>query len=390
MIMKNTRIINSGKKQDSVRQVLILGAGNIGKSIAHYLAENKAITKIVLFSNDQEELKTAKKMFPLRKLETVYGDINEKKTERLMQRCDFVFNALPGKIALRGMKLVLKTGKNLIDVSDIDYAEYIGFHREAMRKGIMIIPECGFSPGLMNLVIGFETSNFQIIENIEVRAGTLAQDREYFFPVTWNVSDMIEEHLLKATLVKNGKRQSMPPFSGYQEERDKKVGIFETYFAEGLGSLPFTKQARNMSYRIIRPLGFASFFQYLKNHGFFENQPLFIQGKRISPRVYTETLLSRSKEDNIALLFMVLKGKKENVQKRIVWKIFSSAKKYDKLNSMQKITGLVPTTIFQSFLEGNIQHRGIISMEKIGRDKKVFWGTIRKLRKQGISVQRKI
>ena len=57
---------------------------------------------------------------------------------------------------------------------------------------------------------------------------------------------------------------------------------------------------------------------------------------------------------------------------------------------MQKITGLVPTTIFQNFLEGNIQHRGIVSMEKIGKDKKVFWGTIRKLRKQGISVQRKI
>lgn len=370
-------------------RILILGSGSIGKAIAKYLADNEAVSNIALFSNNKKELQDAKKDTGSRKIRTVLGNIFKKKVQPVAQEVDFIFNALPGKIALRGMKLALETRKNLIDVSDIDYAEYIGFHREAMRKSIMIIPECGFSPGLMNLVIGFETSNLQVTENIEVRAGTLAQDREYFFPVTWNVSDMIEEHLLKATLVKNRKRQSVPPFSGYQEERDKKVGIFETYFAEGLGSLPFTRQARNMSYRIIRPLGFAFFFQYLKNHGFFEDQPLFIQGKKISPRAYTETLLSRSKEDNIALLFVVLQGKKENVRKRIVWKIFSSARKHDKLNSMQKITGLVPTAIFQSFLEGSIQHRGIISMEKIGRDKKVFWGTIRRLREQGISIQRK-
>ena len=351
-------------------QVLILGSGFIGRAIAEYMKNNGAVSNIVLFSNNEKELKDAKKEINSRKIRIVLGSILEKKVQLLARQSDFIFNALPGKIGLRGIELAVKAGKNIIDVSDLDYKEYKHFDKEAQKKGIVIIPECGVSPGLGNLIIGAESKVLGNINSIEIQAGTLAPLRPHFFPVTWNVEDLILGHLLPATIIQEGKRKKLPPFSNYQKGLFKEVGEFETYIAEGLSTLPKTIEAKNMVYRVIRPVGFMNFFLYLKNHNLLDD---FSKGEF-------------KKEDNATLLLVTITGKYKTVR----WSVMSFAKKNEKLNSMQKITGLIPAAIFQSFFKGDIQQKGIVLMEKIGKDKKVFQETIKKLRERGIFIQRKI
>ena len=172
-------------------KVLILGSGFIGRAIAKYVKDNGTVLNIVLFSNNEKELKDAKRELNSRKIQTVLGSISEKKVQLLAKESDFIFNALPGKIGLRGMELAVKAGKNAIDVSDLDYKEYKHLDKEAKKKGITIIPECGVSPGLGNLIIGAESRVLGKINSIEIKAGTLAPLRPHFFPVTWNIKVLI-------------------------------------------------------------------------------------------------------------------------------------------------------------------------------------------------------
>lgn len=350
-------------------KVLILGSGLIGRAIAGYVKDNKTVSSIVLFSNNRKELQYAKKEINSKKIQTAFGKISEKKVQILAKQSDFIFNALPGEIGLQGMELAVKAGKNIIDVSDLDYAEYKHLDKEAKKKGIVIIPECGVSPGLSNLIVGGESRVLGKINSIEIKAGTLAPARPHFFPVTWNINDLIAGHLLPATIIQDGKKKKLPPFSGYQKELLKKTGEFETYIAEGLSTLPNTIKAKSMTYRVIRPAGFMDFFLYMKNHNLLDD---FSKGEF-------------KKEDNTTLLLITIAGK----DKRVYWSIMSSAKKNEKLNSMQKITGLVPATVFQLFVEGKIKEKGIVLMEQLGR-KNIFPVVIKKLKESQTIVREEL
>lgn len=320
-------------------KVLILGKGKIGLAVSYYLKKIKAAKKVVFFSNEKE--------------------VND---------FDLLIGALPSGVAEKSLKLALKYKKDLIDVSALPVSFYLKHKKEIQKKGIKVIPGCGVSPGLVNLIAGFESQNFKRLEEIEISAGTLPWKIKYFFPFTWCFEDLIEQHLYPASIIKNGKKIKLPPFSGYKKEKLEKVGEFESYFIEEWNSLLYTLKPQNISFRVIRPIGFYYFFQYFKNYGFLKKENISL----------TRDLLTKKKEDNITLI--LVKVKREN--KEVLWKIFSFAKKGDKLNSMQKITSIVPAVIFCFLAERKIRNPGIIFIEDLVKDKNLFKKIIKEIKKE--------
>ena len=75
---------------------------------------------------------------------------------------------MPNEAAEKGLKLALKYKKDLIDVSALPISFYLKFKKEILKKGIKVIPGCGFSPGLVNLIVGFESQNFKKINRKDI------------------------------------------------------------------------------------------------------------------------------------------------------------------------------------------------------------------------------
>lgn len=327
-------------------RALILGKGSIGRAVFHYLKKLRAVKKAAFFS-DEKEIKN----FAL------------------------LIGALPGAAAEKGLKLALKYKKDLIDISTAAIPFYLKNKKEIFKKGIKVIPGCGFSPGLVNLIAGFESQNFEKINNIEISAGTLPGKSKFFFPFTWCFEDLIEEHL--------------EGFSGYKEEKLKEFGEFESYFIEEWNSLLYTfLKPQNINFRVIRPVGFFHFFQYLKNYGFFKKENIAL----------TKKILTKEKKDNVTLGLVKISGicprlrqgfggqvKKE---KEVIWKIFSFAKKGEKLNSMQKVTALVPAIISGLISQNKIKNSGILFLEEMAKDKELFQEILAKLKKEGVLIKR--
>jgi len=329
-------------------EALILGKGKIGQAIANFLRKNKATKKVAFFSNEKE-----------------------------VKNFDVLIGALPSEVAEKGLKLALKYKKDLIDISALPIPFYLKFKKEINKKGIKVIPGCGFSPGLVNLIVGLESQNLKRIKNIEISAGTLPKNKKFFFPFTWCFKDLIEQHLYPASIIKNGKKIKLPPFSGYKRERLKEAREFESYFIEEWSSLPRSLKLKNLSFRVIRPIGFFYFIQYLKNYGFFKKENL----------PFTKKILTSKKADNVTLALVKIDGAK----KKIVWRIFSEAKKNEKLNSMQKITALISVIILNLLSQNKIKEKGIIFMEKIGRDKRLFKIILKELKKEkSLTISRKM
>ena len=349
-------------------RVLILGKGRVGQAVAYYLKKFKAAKKTAFFDN-----------------------------ERQIKNFDILIGALPSKVSEKGLKLALKYKKDLIDVSAVAIPFYLKHKKEIFKKGIKVIPGCGFSPGLVNLIVGFEWQNFDKIENIEIEAGTLPTGTNFFFPFTWCFEDLIEEHLegfsgykeerLKDIGEGEENKFSSSPFANAREGEENKFSSspfvktreYESYFIEEWNSLLYTFKSQNISFRVIRPIGFFHFFQYLKNYGFFKKENIS----------FTKKILTEGKKDNITLGLVKISGICQQKKKEVLWRIFSFAKKQEKLNSMQKITALVPVIVFNLISQNKIQNSGISFLEEIGKNKELFQEILIIIRKEGILIKRK-
>lgn len=339
-----------------MKRLLILGSGLMGHALVEILSSYDKV-KVDAFSNDKEQLKRLN-------VNSICGDITNL-DENFLKRYDLIIGALPSKISLAAMKKIIKAKKNMIDVSEAEAQEYLKLADEAVNAQLTIIPECGLSPGLMNFLIGYESTQFDELDNIEIKAGTLAENP---FPVTWCPEDLAEEYVWPARIVRGGKIKELKPLSDKKEELLPRIGGVETFYLDGLGSLLQTIKAENMSYRGIRPLGFVAVTEQLSLEG-------------LTKLAYE----SQHKLDhNTTAMFIDLYGKKEKKARSSHWQLFAESD--EEFNSMQRAVASVALTFIRAYLEGKISEKGMLLMEKLGKQQPLVKKVLSSLKEQGIEI----
>jgi len=302
--------------------VLILGKGRIGKTIFHHLKKQR-----------------------------IRAFFEEKK----VKEADLIVNCLPGKVATKGFKLAFLKNKDLIDISDVDFDFYFKRRKQIEKKKILVIPNCGFCPGLLNFILAFEL-NKKGTEKVEIVAGSFSP-KKFFFPFLWCFEDLILEHKIPSFQFLYKKRKKFPPFSGYRLEKFLKFET-ESYFApSGLEYLPKKLKIKNFTFRVLRPKGFFHFFKFLESYGLFDGKEKEILKK----------FLERKKEDNFTMAKIEIFFQKRKIS--IFLKSFS--RKNEKFNSMQKITSILPLAIIKEISSGEFKEKGLIFPEDLAKKEKI-------------------
>jgi len=310
------------------KKALILGQGRIAGAVAYYLKKNNPSWAVSYLSSDRE-----------------------------VRNADILIGALAGALGEKGLGLALKYRKNLIDISDLDPPFYLRRKKEIEKSGITVLPGCGFSPGLVNFILGRELSSLEGIKEIEIKAGSLSS-RKLFFPFLWCFEDLALEHQIPSWQIRAGKKRKFPAFAGYKKEKFFGIEAESYYCASGFENILDKTKLKNFSCRVLRPLGFGKFFGFLKNAGFLskENQ------------AFTKKVVEANAEDNITLAQINISAKDRKVR----WLIKACSKKNETLNSMQKMTA-APAAAMAGFLVcGRIKKAGLLFMEDLGGDAGVF------------------
>lgn len=323
--------------------IVILGNGRIARAISCYLKKNRPGYKVTLLTKGGNEIK----------------------------ECALIIGALAGSLGQDCLKLALRYKKNLIDVSDLDPEFYLERKARIEKSGITVIAGCGFSPGLVNLILGKELSLNPDIQEIEVKAGSLSPNR-HFFPFLWCFEDLILEHQIPSWQILEGKKKKFPPFAGYQKEKFFGIEAESYLCASGFENLLEKPELKSFQCRVVRPDGFMTFFNFLQNQGFLKKENLMLSKK----------IMEAPKEDNFTLSEIILLTK----SKKILWRLKSHSRKEENLNSMQKITASVPALTAKMLLDNKIKQSGLVFMEDLGRDKLIFDSILSGLRREGIMI----
>lgn len=326
-------------------RVLIIGDGRIGRAAAYYCRRNPSISRVDFLA-----------------------------AQKRLSSYDVFIGALPGELGEKCLALALRWKKNLLDISDVDPPFYLR-HRKAIEKcGILVIPGCGFSPGLVNCILGREAVDNALTRDIEIKAGSLAR-AQYYFPFLWCFEDLVLEHQVPSWQIMDGRKIKCGPFEGYKKEKMFGISAESYYCASGFENVYEKMPARNFICRVVRPEGFREFFLFFNEQG-------FLSGTNCA---FSKQVAEARLEDNSTFAEIIF----STGNKKTKWFLKSHSRKNEPFNSMQKITASVPAVLAGWVADGTLQKRGLVFMEDLGKDTVFFSGLVAMLRARGIGITRR-
>jgi lysine 6-dehydrogenase len=368
-----------------MKKVIILGAGLIGNTIASDLSKDYAVTSVDSNSN---RLKTLSD----KKINTKVSDLSsEKNIKQIIPDYDLVIGALPGFMGFKVLKSIIETGNNVVDISFFPEDPFL-LDELAKKKGVTAVVDCGVSPGLSNIILGYHNQKMKI-KNYKCIVGGLPYKREwpfqykaYFSPI-----DVIEEYTRPARIVIDGKVIEKPALSEPEIINYKEIGKLEAFNTDGLRSLLKTMKIPNMIEKTLRYPGHIELMKIFREVGFFSTKEIEVSGRAIKPIDLTSKLLfpfwtPEKSDEDFTILDLMIEG--EEIEKNTSHKyyIFDRFDKTNQTSSMARTTGYTCSAAARFFLEGKYRRKGICPPEYLGEDESGYNYVLSYLNKKGVKI----
>ncbi|MEF8874367.1 MAG: saccharopine dehydrogenase C-terminal domain-containing protein [Candidatus Thermoplasmatota archaeon] len=360
-----------------MEDILILGAGNVGKTVAYDLFEEYRIT---MADADGEALEKIEKdhRFPVQDAMKMdagkHGELKE-----LIAKYDIVVGALPGDLGYQSVKAAAEAGTDMIDVSFMpeDPFSLDGLIKE---NAVSVVVDAGFGPGLSNVFMGRIQDEMDVIEDAVVRIGGLPLEPRppLHHKVTFSPRDLIQEYVRDARVIRDDEVVKEEPMKDIGEvELNGKE--FEEFYSDGLRTLLKTVDAKNMEETTLRWKGHLEKMKVLKDLGFFEEENLDNTLEVIGP------LMSYESEDFCIMKIEAI-GKKDEEERKMNYFFYDEASK--RFSSMARSTGCSAAVFTRLLMEEKEDiENGVIAPEVLGMEKSYHDFIVKNLRDRGIKIE---
>ncbi|MBI9052956.1 MAG: saccharopine dehydrogenase NADP-binding domain-containing protein [Bacteroidales bacterium] len=356
-----------------MKKIIILGAGMVGKAMAIDLAK-KYHVKSVDINIDSLNFLKANYSIEIEQLDVS----DEKQLLSVIQEYDLVISAVPGFLGFKTLKNVIKSGKDIVDISFLP-EDVLELDELAKKNNVTAIMDCGVAPGMPNIIAGYHNELMEI-ENFEYMVGGLPKVRTFPFEykAPFSPCDVIEEYTRPARFVENFKEVTKPAMSDIELLDFENVGSLEAFNSDGLRSLIYTlNNIPNMKEKTLRFPGHIKMIQGLKAAGFLDHKPIQVNGKSVVPfDVTSEILFSAWKlnpEDReFTIMRVIIQGKENDERKEIIYDLYDVYDPIEKISSMARTTGFTATAAVDMVLNGVFNEKGIFPPELVGKHEVCF------------------
>jgi saccharopine dehydrogenase-like NADP-dependent oxidoreductase len=349
-----------------MKKVIVLGGGMVGSAIAAELCEEFEVT---IADKNAKRLKYLKILYPVK---TVVWDFAEDLSiNDLVKNFNLVICAVPGHIGFETLRAIISVGKDVVDISFFDRDP---FELDELAKvmNVTAVVDCGVSPGLSNIILGFH-NEWMEVENYKCYVGGLPFKRSWPFQYKafFSPIDVIQEYLRPARFVTNGKVVTKEALSDPELIEFDEVGTLEAFNTDGLRTLIKTMKIPNMIEKTLRYPGHIELMKVFRETGFFSDEEIEVSDKKLRPIDLTAKLLfkqwkPKTDEDEFTILKLIINGKEGDNNKEYVYEIFDRFDMETNTSSMARTTGYTCTTIARLMLDGNLNNKGILPPEHIG------------------------
>ncbi|MFO7620620.1 MAG: saccharopine dehydrogenase C-terminal domain-containing protein [Bacteroidales bacterium] len=356
-----------------MKNVIILGAGMVGRAMAVDLSKKHKVTAV---DSDRNALD----MLPGRhNIHTTFMDVTDTAAlATVLRGFDLVISAVPGFLGLQTMREVIDQKKDLVDITFLpeDVFHLIPL---AKAKGVTVIMDCGIAPGLTNYIVGYISDRMKIDE-VKIMVGGLPKVRSlpFEYKAPFSPVDVLEEYTRPARFVEYGKLVIRPALSDAELVEFGGIGTLEAFNTDGLRTLITTmRHIPFMKEKTLRYPGHIGLIRILKESGFFDKNPLVVNNTEIIPFDVTSRILINAwklsaDEPEFTVMRIIIKGTEEGVRKEVTYDLYDEYDPVEKLSSMARTTGFTATATAEMIMTGIFSEKGVFSPELAGKDPACF------------------
>jgi saccharopine dehydrogenase-like NADP-dependent oxidoreductase len=363
-----------------MKKIIVFGCGRVGTTIAMDLSKDYNVTAIDRVDSNFEKLNNFSVTTKL------VDDLNDEDIDELVKDFDLVIVAVPGYMGYVLLQRVIKTGKNVVDISFFG-ENSLNLDELAKSNNSIVAVDCGVAPGMSNMILGHQNKNvFTSVQSYECLVGGLPKERikPFDYKAPFSPIDVIEEYTRPARYFKNGELVFETPLENVDTITFPGVGTLESFVSDGLRTLLDTHgHIPNMVEKTLRYPGHIQLMKIFKETGLFSKDIVNVNGHYIKPIDFTSKLLFpkwklEEDDDDITIMIVETVGDKYNKTThqydtyRELYTLYDENDREYRLSSMSRTTGYVCSAVARLIIEGEYINVGINTPEEIGSDKKCF------------------
>lgn len=237
--------------------VLLLGAGTIGRMIATLLSQTGDY-QVRVADSDEEALRRLNARLGV---ETQVVDASrEDQLIAAMNGQQSVISALTFSLNPGVARAALASGCSYFDLTeDVATTNAVRALSMSARLGQIFMPQCGLAPGFVGIAAHHLTKKFDTLDSLLLRVGALPEfpTNSLKYNLTWSTDGLINEYCNPCDVIHQGKRQEVWPLEGFEHLSIDGVEYEAFSTSGGLGTLCETLdgRVRELNYKTIRYMG---------------------------------------------------------------------------------------------------------------------------------------
>lgn len=356
------------------QKIIVLGAGLVGSAIVTDLS--KSGYEVTVSDINEGALERVAERCGARTIRANFSEPVE--LQKLIMDKDLVVGAAPGSVGYRLMEMVIRAGKNMVDISFCP-EEYLGLDELAKEHGTILVADMGVAPGMCNAILGYHDGQMQV-QSYKCIVGGLPFRRTWplEYKSSWSPIDCIEEYIRPARLMLNGKVVTRPALSDTELVEFDEVGTLEEWNSDGLRSLLSTMpHIPNMVEKTLRYPGTTNYVRALRDLGYFSYEMIEVNGHMIKPIDLTAKLLFpawklEKGEGEFTIMRVIIEGMERGKPGKYQYDLYDCYEPVSDTLSMARTTGYTCSGTAEMVLKGMISSPGVYAPERVGKDPECF------------------
>ncbi len=345
-----------------MKNIVVIGAGKIGTSIADLLAVTGDY-HVTVADRDLAQLATVP---AARNIAVAQVDVADAAALAALFAGKFaVLNAGPFQITGYVATAAASAGIHYLDLTEDVAATRIvtGLAQQAKSA---FVPQCGLAPGFITIVATDLARKFEALHDLRLRVGALPQypSNGLNYNLTWSTDGVINEYCEPCDAIVNGTLRSVPALEELEQFslQGERYEAFNT--SGGLGSLcaTFDGKVRNLNYRTIRYPGHAALMKTLLDD-------LRLRERRDLLKDILEYAVPMTDQD-VVIVFVTATGLQAGrlMQETYAHKIYPAQINGRIMSAIKLTTASSICAVLDLIVEGALPSRGLVLQEDIGLD----------------------
>jgi lysine 6-dehydrogenase len=289
--------------------VVLGGAGAMGRVTVRALSEYEDIDQITLADYNEARAQEVAASLQSSKIQVKQIDVtNEEQLCTLLRGAHVVLSAVDYAFNLSVLKACVKERVHYADLGGLFHMtrKQIDMSPEVDAAGITAILGMGGTPGITNLLACMAVDRLDRVDSIRVQLGCSdVTPSKAPLVAPYSIRTILDEFTKEPQVFQNGAWYPQQPLTGQEEIAfplpvGRAIAVYSLH--SECASFPVSfrnKGIGHVSFKIAFPGDFLTKLKFLVDLGFGSNEPINVQGVKVSPREVLARLLERFPAEDV-------------------------------------------------------------------------------------------